>query len=369
MEARLKLLTASACFSSAINRTSLKKAIVNYLTYRLSGPNLALLGRIIFFTKSSDETICNMFWDKLTKALVTDPTFRETNLLKLSSFYLTFHNEINGYRNFNFENRMNSWLEDLVNEEFLILFPKVLCSIGTFIIVFGRNEYVLSKILDKLQESQEQLRHIDIFSLAKSLKITRDLKYQNFNFYYQKIENLIINTLSRKNFNLKQNELNLFIKSWIYLEKTENNEIFENVCKELKIEGHLTSKSIKNYYFSLYSTDILMPDILDEMAGYVVKNQERILGFNAQKVINLCYFLGYTPQNSKAFFKVITDIMLRDQERLSGLSYLQSCLALCFFQKLPDSFIKQVFNVYFLEKLDAELANCYYKVSEYLKII
>ncbi|GJQ65226.1 hypothetical protein Trydic_g7358 [Trypoxylus dichotomus] len=71
--------------------------------------------------------------------------------------------------------------------------------------------------------------------------------------------------------------------------------------------------------------------------------------------------MRFLPDKHEQFFQTAIDIILRDQQRMSGLSYLQACLALCFFNTLPQSFIQQIFNVEFLEKLDVELANCYFK--------
>lgn len=59
-------------------------------------------------------------------------------------------------------------------------------------------------------------------------------------------------------------------------------------------------------------------------------------------------------------------VHFRDQERLSGLAFLQSALSLSYFNKLPSSFVKQIFNVEFMEKLDSELDNCYSKVKDLL---
>lgn len=71
------------------------------------------------------------------------------------------------------------------------------------------------------------------------------------------------------------------------------------------------------------------------------------------------YYFNYAEVHHKVFHHNNS----RDQERMSGLSYLQACLSLCFFHKLPQFFVKQIFNVEFLEKLDIELANCYFKVK------
>lgn len=55
-------------------------------------------------------------------------------------------------------------------------------------------------------------------------------------------------------------------------------------------------------------------------------------------------------------------LLFRDQERMTGLAYIKTCLSLCYFHQLPDFFTKHIFNESFLEKLDVELTNCYYKV-------
>lgn len=55
--------------------------------------------------------------------------------------------------------------------------------------------------------------------------------------------------------------------------------------------------------------------------------------------------------------------LCRDQERMTGLTLMYCALALCFFNKLPNSIIQSIFNVEFMDKLDKELQNCYSKVN------
>lgn len=51
---------------------------------------------------------------------------------------------------------------------------------------------------------------------------------------------------------------------------------------------------------------------------------------------------------------------------MGGLCLIQCALALCYCNKLSNSLIKSIFNVEFLDKLDAELQNCYSKVCFFL---
>lgn len=62
------------------------------------------------------------------------------------------------------------------------------------------------------------------------------------------------------------------------------------------------------------------------------------------------------------YFKIVP--IFRDKSRFSGLAFLQACLGLCYFHRLPEILVKLTFSVEFLEKLDEELSNCYAKVSK-----
>lgn len=364
MEVRLKLLMAGICFLPPINRPQLIGIIKNYLRENLAYTDLILLGKIIYYSKLPDESINNVFWNKILTSLIYDKDFKEEDILKVCYYYVSFYNDVGKYRNFNVENKLNKWVDGVVKNGVLTLYPRTLCSLANFVIVFSRNEETLSRIYDKLQENQEQINLTELASLTKSLHVSKSLKYGNFNFYYNKIAILLDDLIAKKSCEqMELTEFFLYIKSCMYLDNGDKEEVLENVEKHFAHTKNLSSRTIKAISQSLYLLNTLVPGVIDEMVGYVIKNQQRLLGFTAERIINLCYQFGYTPKESEAFFEAITNILIRDQERLSGLSYLQTCLALCFFQKLPASFIKQIFNVYFLERLDTELAHCYYKVS------
>lgn len=48
---------------------------------------------------------------------------------------------------------------------------------------------------------------------------------------------------------------------------------------------------------------------------------------------------------------------------MSGLSLVQSCLALCFYKSVPEQLINQVFCVKFIQRIDDEIQICYSKAT------
>lgn len=48
---------------------------------------------------------------------------------------------------------------------------------------------------------------------------------------------------------------------------------------------------------------------------------------------------------------------------MSGLSLVQSCLALCFYKSIPEQLINQVFCVKFIQRIDDEIQICYSKAT------
>ncbi|ENN83497.1 hypothetical protein YQE_00144, partial [Dendroctonus ponderosae] len=128
---------------------------------------------------------------------------------------------------------------------------------------------------------------------------------------------------------------------------------------------HMSSKVMEHICFILFCTKSLIlalsRTVLNLCTNYIIEYKENIVGFNVEKILHMLYQLNYEPVYEKEFFETVINIFIRDQDRMSGLSFLQGALSLCFFQQMPKSFVKQIFNVEFLDKLDVELANCYFR--------
>ncbi|CAH1976025.1 unnamed protein product [Acanthoscelides obtectus] len=190
------------------------------------------------------------------------------------------------------------------------------------------------------------------------LKIIMFLNYPQWRNQNIVLISQCILTLKEDINSFRVNEL-LMIYEAAILRNDLDHQIIENMLVKFKQMDYMSSKILENICYIYLATDSLVPEAVNKCTEYIVNNHQNVIGFNAEKILYLCYYLAYYPINADKFLGVVIDTIIRDQERLSGLVFLQSALALCFFNKLPSSFIKQIFTVEFMDKLDAELASCY----------
>ncbi|VEN57777.1 unnamed protein product [Callosobruchus maculatus] len=362
LDKHLMLFSALIYFSSPINKMKYRKDIEHIFNDcskdNVNCHTLVTLRKIFSFIKISDQKICEKFWD-----LTLDVIKRETNvsnIWKLCNNYLKFNTDLASFRHYEFEKWMNNYIQNKMSSyEFIT--PTEVASFLSFMLVYGKNEKLISAVVDRFEANTSQFQAADCLKVSYSLVV---LKTNQDNFLLQKYEKKVKRMLNDITENLLQyNESDyeqntVLLKSAILLNDLDHHTA-ENMLVKYKEMEHMSSKIMENICFIYLSAGSLIPEVVNKCTEYVINNHQNIIGFNAEKILFLCYYLAYYPINAEKFFQVVIDTIIRDQERLSGLSFLQSALALCFFNKLPSSFIKQIFTVEFMDKLDAELAGCY----------
>lgn len=122
--------------------------------------------------------------------------------------------------------------------------------------------------------------------------------------------------------------------------------------------------------------------MLERLLNYIVENKDYITGGTVERILTCCYNLGYIPEDNKALQYSVEIVMrfdilmvshwqnilifnnfnFRDFPFMSGLSIIQSCLALGFFKILPIHLVNAVFNIEFIKRLEQEIQLCYSKV-------
>lgn len=169
--------------------------------------------------------------------------------------------------------------------------------------LFCKNNHVLTITNKKLLENASQFGNLEYYMLAKSISISKE-------FQDIKIPPAIINFLNSSIAKPEQNfnALNLNIKTALLL---DNMPLAEELCQQFADNNKLTSKSLKNMIFCFYSTDVLIPQVMDNLCEYVIKNKDNVLGYNAEKLMFLCYHFAYSPKSGNKFFNAIIDIILR----------------------------------------------------------
>lgn len=130
----------------------------------------------------------------------------------------------------------------------------------------------------------------------------------------------------------------------------------------------LTSRIIRDITFNLTTSRYRSPALCEDFLRYIVDNEEFITGDTVEKIIHCCYFLGHATENLKAL-EVSSRIVERDFEFMSGLSIVNSCLALSFYQLLPESLTNRVFCIEFIKRLEDEIKMCYSKATYPYKVL
>nr|CAD7434035.1 unnamed protein product [Timema monikensis] len=163
-----------------------------------------------------------------------------------------------------------------------------------------------------------------------------------------------------------QADVDTLTKSAVKLsEQAETTGNITFVSKSLTVSEEQQEKKLPHW---LTSTSSSLIETIDHLVGYTIEQSEHLLGDTVEKLLHLCYYLGYTPSHSDEFFVASVNAILRDKERMQGLSLLHSALALCFFHKLPEPLVQFIFTVDFLERMDDEISQCYSKATYPMKI-
>nr|XP_022900923.1 FAST kinase domain-containing protein 1, mitochondrial isoform X1 [Onthophagus taurus] len=355
LDIRLRLLACVMYFTSPSQRLNIRKTIRKYLDYDLDGCTMLELQKIMLITKSNDLNLCKTIWNKILICL-DDENFVKSNLLRVCHSYLNFEEITDNFRHVECERKLLSLLKTEFNEGLIGHTPCYFSSIASFHLIYCRDIEMINKVIDRMEEFKDQFNPIDCINISQSLEYAKEENVLLTKHLVERINNVLDHVTNNFKENANSSESILLLKAAMARENIQN---YTDLWK--KFDENVSSQTILGLCYCLYTTGTLLPNIMDIMTDYVVKNGMNLLGFNVERILFLCYFLGYIPKNSEKFFEATTNVLIRDQERLGGLSYLQACLALAFFNALPQSFIKQIFNEQFLEKIDIELETCYFK--------
>ncbi|XP_044253945.1 FAST kinase domain-containing protein 1, mitochondrial isoform X2 [Tribolium madens] len=356
---KLTLFSIIIYFASPNLRSDFQKILKKYVQECNDYDNLMILRKLLSHVKVTDEKLCNLFWDKVLKFVKT----QNLDVIKLTQNYINFSNDTGNYRHPKFEAEVLSLMSGLVKEANYDFFPQKLSNFLSFVLLYGEDHNLLQHLVAKLEASWGQLRYIDCLRLAFTVKIFSGMENKYKKLPFVKRINRVLDELINKLGENSADDLwktNALLKACIYKSRADalvTNKLLNN----FKCFGHISSKNIENIYFCFLMTNSLIPEVIDNMTEYIVTYKNHVLGFNVSRVMYLCYSLGYQPKKSSEFFEKATNIIIRDQERMTGLSLIYTAVALCFFNKLPNSLIKSIFNEEFMDKLDSELEKCYSK--------
>ncbi|KAJ3659143.1 hypothetical protein Zmor_010848 [Zophobas morio] len=358
---KISLLSILVFFTAPHMRSNFHKKLKKYVNECENYENLLVLRKLLSYLKVSDVSLCNLYWEKMLNVVKTE--HRHIDILQISQNYVSFSSDIDNYRHLEFETEMLKHLSNLMKEVNCEFFPQKIASILSFVLLYGNDLSVLEYLVTKIENNWHQLKPNDCLKLAYTLRLFNetDKKYIKLS-YARRIDEALSQYILKESASHHQDlwKNNALLKSCVYKNKVNMSEI-TSLLHIYKNFQYISSKNMENLFYCFLMTNTLFPELLENMIKYILTYKDHILGFNAGRVLYLSYSLGYHPKNTTEFCASVVDIIIRDQKRMTGLSIIYSALALCFYNKLPNSIIKSIFNVEFMDKLDSELQQCYSK--------
>ncbi|XP_066245692.1 FAST kinase domain-containing protein 1, mitochondrial [Euwallacea similis] len=357
---KLRLFSSIIFYSSPINKDQFRREIGKYLRDSNTLLDLIILRKILSYLKIFDIKLCEAYWNNACKILKIESDQYNTQMMES---YLYFCNDMPGYKHYAFEHHVLTTIEKQNKEKLLTLYPHKLFSSFAFALVCSCNPKFINDLIEKFIELAPQLQANDIFKISYSLQLLSQKKSIVVKEKDIKEISAILHTQTAKIYAKSEVDpisLGFLIKSAI-LRKNYDNQLIDDILVSLKEIPYMSSKLMETMCYNLQHTKSLIPEVVNLCTNYILRHKANIIGFNAEKIMILLFEINYLPVYDKEFFQTVIDIIIRDQERMSGLGFLQAALSLCFFNQMPKSFVKQIFNVEFLDKLDMELANCYFR--------
>lgn len=285
--------------------------------------------------------------------------------------YMHFNNNLGGtYRHKGVEQTIMTILFQEMQSGITSILPSAFARVVSFMIAYGshllREEVMPDLIIDRIEAMSGQFGIYDSLRISRGIQIAHELRYK---FYIPtkeaphllRIEEVLNACTARHARDCTIHELNLIIKAYNARKSPRKSEIFQKlITKYHDYDGDLNSRIIRDIAYNLSTSNHHAANIFDNFMRYTITNSTYVSGETLEKIITCFYSLGYVPDNEE-FLATCKMIIDRDFNYMSGLSIIQSCLALCYFKALPEDLIERVFNINFIKRLEQEIESCYSK--------
>nr|CAI5839575.1 unnamed protein product [Callosobruchus analis] len=308
LDKHLLLFSALIYFSSPINKMQYRKDIEHIFNdctnNNVNCHTLVTLRKIFSFVKISDQKICEKFWD-----LTLDVIKRENsanNIWKLCNNYLKFNTDLTSFRHYEFEKWMNSYIQKkMLSYEFIT--PSEVASFLAFMLVYGKNDNLISAVVDRFEANITQFKASDCLKVSYSLVALNTNQDKFLLQKYEKKTKKMLNDITENllQYNESNYEQNIFLLKSAILRNDLDHYTVENMLVKYKEMEYMSSKIMESICFIYLSAGSLIPEVVNKCTEYVINNRQNIIGFNAEKILYLCYFLAYYPINAEKFFQIL----------------------------------------------------------------
>lgn len=330
---------------------------------------LPSLFKVLRLLKTADTKLYDAYWDKVVEDIKSDQTGMK--IIRHMHRYMHFNNNLGGtYRHKNLEKIVMSLLFNEIDTGITALLPSAFARAVSFIIAYGshllREEVMPDIIIDRIEAMSSQFGVYDCLRISRGIQIAHELRYK---FYIPtkeaphllRIEEVLNNAVLRQSKNPSIIDLNLIIKAYNARKSSRKTALFQKLIAQYDTyDGELSSRIIRDIGYNLVTSNYFCPNIFKKFIKYANESSDYISGETLEKIITSFFALGYVPEDQE-FFKTCAKIIERDFNYMSGLSIIQSCLALTYFKALPEHLIEKVFNINFIRRLEEEIESCYSK--------
>lgn len=295
-----------------MHRIQFRSHLPKYLNDCHNYNDLVELRKIFSYIKVSDVKLCENYWNSSLKLLNED--LDANVIIKFCQNYMHFNIDINNYRHYKFEARIMDLIKESLDRS-IFLNPAKISGYLSFVMIYGKSRHrdVLEVLLKKLEGDLSRIKPSVCLKISHSLSVLNSWKSSCMSQeQIQKIKTLLNKSTK---FQLEASKDNYLLNSILLkasiLRNDSDGEILERLFVRLKKMDYMSSKVIETISYASMATQVLIPELIDNCTRYVVNHKDNILGFNAEKILFVCFFLGYRPRNEDRFFEAVTDVIIR----------------------------------------------------------
>ncbi|XP_030555917.1 uncharacterized protein LOC115759182 [Drosophila novamexicana] len=330
--------------------------------------------------KIADVRICDAYWSAVVGVLSNDPQEqRHLRFLRHCQRYMNFNNNLGGtYRHQGVERTLSRMCLDAIERDVAGRLPAQFARLASFVLAYGQTPFGWKKfpnlLLSKMLAMAPQFDIQDCFLLGRGMQIACELRFRQhvphlLAMQLSTMDSILIACAERHLGNSEQQPLNasdlsVLVRTLSHRKTLKNTQVYNQALLHYKTLqcNDLNSRVLREMAYNFNASHFFVAGLLESMFDYIAQQHEHITGDTVEKVLTCAYNLGYTPASLEALDYAAL-VLLRDFDHMSGLSLVQSCLALCFYKTIPEQLVNRVFCVKFIQRIEDEIQICYSKAT------
>ncbi|XP_030241889.1 uncharacterized protein LOC115563291 [Drosophila navojoa] len=330
--------------------------------------------------KVADVRYCDAYWSAVADQLPSCAQERsQLSFLRHCQRYMNFNNNLGGtYRHQKVERKLSHLCMDSIEQDLAGRLPTKFARLAAFVLGYGHTPFDWKKfpniLLSKILSMAPQFTIQDCFLLSRGMQIACELRFRQhiphaLAMQLATMDSILIACAERHLSNseeqpLNASDLSIIVRTLSHRKTLKNSQVYNQALAHYKTLqcNDLNSRVVREMAYNFNASHYYVPELLESMFDYVAQQHEHITGDTVEKVLTCAYNLGYTPASLEALDYAAL-VLIRDFDHMSGLSLVQSCLALCFYKAIPEQLINQVFCVKFIQRIEDEIQICYSKAT------